>query len=96
LVVTPIALAVKASGGWGVPYLAEGVSGMPALDTRPRSQAERTFTSNVNVDGKGKIDVDFKNMLRGVVATAEAEGLFKQTEIRRQTQMQPAAQGPEE
>lgn len=35
-------------------------------------------------------------MPRGVVANEEGEGLFKKTEISRQTQMETAAVGPEE
>jgi hypothetical protein len=42
------------------------------------------------VAGNGKISVDFKNMPRGVTGTAEGEGLFKTTEITRQT----AREGP--
>jgi hypothetical protein len=80
----------------GVPFLSAGMPGMPALDATQLSRAERTFKSQVDVNGKGKIDVDFKNMPRGVIATAEDEGLFKKTEINRQTQMEPAAVGPEE
>jgi hypothetical protein len=46
------------------------------------------------VTGNGKISVDLKNMPRGVRTTAEGEGLFKTTEITRQTQMEPAREGP--
>jgi hypothetical protein len=42
------------------------------------------------VAGNGKISVDLKNMPRGVTGTAEGEGLFKTTEITRQT----AREGP--
>jgi hypothetical protein len=33
-------------------------------------------------------------MPRGVSASAEGDGLFKQTEINRQVQMEPAREGP--
>jgi hypothetical protein len=47
------------------------------------------------VNGKGMISVDV-NAPKGTRVTAEGEGLFKKTEINRQTQMEPAAQEPEE
>jgi hypothetical protein len=50
--------------------------------------------ATVNVTGNGKLD--FTNVPKGVRTTAESSGLFKKTEINRQTQMEPAAQGSEE
>jgi hypothetical protein len=55
--------------------------GMPAaeaLDTRAIDRAR-----DVNVNGTGKILVDFKNVPNGVRTSAEGEGLFKSTEITR-------------
>jgi hypothetical protein len=49
--------------------------------------------SSVNVNGTGKISVDFTKVPRGVRTTAEG-GLFKTTEITRQTQMKAAEEGP--
>jgi hypothetical protein len=46
------------------------------------------------VEGTGKITVDV-NAPKGTRVSAEGGGLFKQTEISRQTQMQPAQAGPE-
>jgi hypothetical protein len=60
---------------WGAAIVAA------TLDAKALSDADRTFTANVS--GTGKLSVDFKNMPRGVVATAEGEGLFKKTEVRR-------------
>jgi hypothetical protein len=61
--------------------------GMSALDT---GALDRAPSQRVDVNGTGKIAVDFKNMPRGVTSKAEGEGLFKKTEVTRQTQMQPA------
>jgi hypothetical protein len=50
--------------------------------------------SSVNVNGTGKISVDFTKVPRRVRTTAEGDGLFKTTEITRQTQMKAAEEGP--
>jgi hypothetical protein len=41
----------------------------------------------------GRFNVCGANVPRGVRTSAEGDGLFKKTEIARQTQMQPAEEG---
>jgi hypothetical protein len=41
----------------------------------------------------GRFNVCGPNVPRGVRTSAEGDGLFKKTEITRQTQMQPAEEG---
>jgi hypothetical protein len=55
-----------------------------------QDRIDRASTREVTVNGKGKIEVDFKNMPNGVNGKAKGDGLFKETRITRQTQMQPA------
>jgi hypothetical protein len=45
------------------------------------------------VEGTGKLTVDV-NAPAGTKVAAEGGGLFKNVETNRQTQMQPAAEGP--
>jgi hypothetical protein len=67
-----------------------------ALDSAmlDRTPLDRSAARDVNVNGTGKISVDFKNMPKGVRGDAEGEGLFKKTEVARQTAMEPAKDGP--
>jgi hypothetical protein len=46
------------------------------------------------VEGTGKITVDV-NAPKGTSVSAEGGGLFKKTEVNRQTQMEPAERGPQ-
>jgi hypothetical protein len=54
-----------------------------------RKNLAATQTSEHKVTGNGKITVDV-NAPKGVKVGAESSGLFKQTEVNRQTQMEPA------
>jgi hypothetical protein len=89
----------------GVPFLSPGMPGMPGtpavpeaarpppmtvLDTAP---LDRASSQRVDVNGTGKISVDVRAPPMTKVA-AEGDGLFKKTEVARQTQMQLAQEGP--
>jgi hypothetical protein len=47
----------------------------------------------VDVNGKGKIEVDFKNMPDGVSGRAEGGGLLKDTSVSTQRLMSTASRG---
>jgi hypothetical protein len=55
-----------------------------------RSEAARSH----KIKGTGKISVDV-NAPKGTKVGAEGTGIFKDVEINRQTQMEPARKGPE-
>jgi len=59
-----------------------------------RQQLDAAQAAATKVEGTGKITVDV-NAPKGTNVGAEGGGLFKKTEINRQTQMEPAARGPE-
>jgi hypothetical protein len=61
-----------------------------ALDTRA---LDRAASRDVNVNGTGKISVDVRAPA-GTRVGAQGQGLFKTTEVNRQTQMLPAEYGP--
>lgn len=61
-----------------------------ALDVRA---LDRAAARDVNVNGSGKISVDVRAPA-GTKVNAQGQGLFKTTEINRQTQMLPAEYGP--
>lgn len=74
--------------------------GQLAGDTRATAQVasernavDQVATMNHRVEGTGKISVDV-NAPPNVHVRALGGGLFKRTEINRQTQMEPARQGP--
>ncbi|PWT74307.1 MAG: hypothetical protein C5B60_06855 [Chloroflexi bacterium] len=71
---------------------AAGDRGAEAMDHAAQA-LDRAAMQNVNVNGTGKISVDV-NAPPGTRVAAEGEGLFKSTEISRQTQMMPAESGP--
>jgi len=60
-----------------------------------RSELDQTMAREVShrVEGTGKLTVDV-NAPAGTKVAAEGGGLFKQTEVNRQTQMTPAREGP--
>jgi hypothetical protein len=58
------------------------------------SPLDRAGVRDVNVNGTGKIEVDFKNVPKGVRTRAEGEGLFKSTEVSRYSAMTEADVGP--
>jgi hypothetical protein len=58
-----------------------------------RQQLDRTQAASTKVEGTGKISVDV-NAPKGTNVGAEGGGLFKNVEINRQTQMEPARRGP--
>jgi hypothetical protein len=66
-----------------VPFLGAGAAG---LDTAP---LDRAPSQRVDVNGTGKLSVDVKAP-EGTKVAAEGAGLFKDTEVKRQTQMAPA------
>jgi hypothetical protein len=76
----------------------QGIVGQPGIDAfSPEAQArrwiDRAQSSSTKVEGTGKISVDV-NAPKGTGVQAEGGGLFKDVEINRQTQMEPARRGP--
>jgi hypothetical protein len=59
-----------------------------------RQQLDTSQASNGKIEGTGKITVDV-NGPKGTKVGAEGGGIFKDVEINRQTQMEPARKGPE-
>jgi hypothetical protein len=59
-----------------------------------RQQLDSSQASNGKIEGTGKITVDV-NGPKGTKVGAEGGGIFKDVEINRQTQMEPARKGPE-
>ena len=59
-----------------------------------RDQLDKSQAANGKVTGEGKISVDV-NAPKGTKVGAEGKGIFKDVEINRQTQMEPARKGPE-
>ncbi|MGY8661766.1 CHAP domain-containing protein [Bradyrhizobium sp. UFLA05-109] len=59
-----------------------------------REQLDRRMAATNKVEGSGKISVDV-NAPKGTTVGAEGKGIFKDVEINRQTQMEPARKGPE-
>jgi hypothetical protein len=76
-----------------------GLMGGAAMDQGQVAQAldakalDRAAARDVNVNGTGKISVDVRAPA-GTRVNAQGQGLFKRTEITRQTQMMPAEYGP--
>ena len=60
---------------------------------RSRQEIDRTQSASTKVEGTGKLTVDV-NAPKGTRVAAEGGGLFKKTEVSRQTQMEPAKSGP--
>ncbi|MBR0753511.1 hypothetical protein JQ604_15085 [Bradyrhizobium jicamae] len=58
-----------------------------------RAQLDRSQAASTKVEGTGKISVDV-NAPKGTNVAAEGGGLFKNVEIKRQTQMSEAPRGP--
>jgi hypothetical protein len=63
-----------------------------ALDANRRT-VDATSKQQVEVNGSGTLTANI-NAPKGTTATMEGEGLFKNTIVNRQTQMEPAAGGP--
>jgi GH24 family phage-related lysozyme (muramidase) len=61
--------------------------------TADRKQIDKTQSASTKVEGSGKISVDV-NAPKGTKVGAEGKGLFKDVEVNRQTQMEPARRGP--
>lgn len=59
-----------------------------------REQLDRKMAAGNKVEGSGKISVDV-NAPKGTKVGAQGGGIFKDVEINRQTQMEPARKGPE-
>jgi uncharacterized protein (TIGR02594 family) len=74
--------------GW-----AAGVRSFMSRLGEDRQQIDRSQTATTKVEGTGKLSVDVKAP-KGTQVDASGGGLFKQTEINRQTQMEPARRGP--
>jgi hypothetical protein len=98
---TPSAFAgrpIDLAGGGSAPWKAGGELGQQQTNLMDVASAgsalDRASEREVNVNGTGQINVDFKNMPRGVTGQAEGGGLFRKTEISRHVQMEPAASGP--
>lgn len=76
-----------------------GLMGGTSMDLSQAGQAldaralDRAAARDVNVNGSGKISVDVRAPA-GTRVGAQGQGLFKTTEITRQTQMMPAEYGP--
>jgi hypothetical protein len=62
--------------------------------TDDRQEIDKAAGSATKVEGSGKISVDV-NAPKGTGVSAEGKGIFKDVEINRQTQMEPAKKGPE-
>jgi uncharacterized protein (TIGR02594 family) len=60
-----------------------------------RQQLDKSQAASTKVEGNGKITVDV-NAPKGTKVGAEGSGLFKSTEINRQTQFAPPERGPAE
>ncbi|MBO4221952.1 hypothetical protein [Bradyrhizobium neotropicale] len=58
-----------------------------------RAQLDRSQVASTKVEGSGKISVDV-NAPKGTKVDAQGGGLFKDVEVNRQTQMEPARRGP--
>jgi hypothetical protein len=76
---------------------------MPEMPTGPPTFTDRDLqdarkgldqSSETKINGTGKITVDV-NGPKGTKVGAEGGGIFKDVEINRQTQMEPAKRGPE-
>jgi hypothetical protein len=67
-------------------------TGAATID-RAAQALDRAAVQNINVNGTGKLSVDV-TAPPGTRVAADGEGLFKTTEISRQTQMMPAQSGP--
>jgi hypothetical protein len=63
-------------------------------DDAARAQLDKSAQAGTKVEGSGKISVDV-NAPKGTKVAAEGKGIFKDVEINRQTQMEPARKGPE-
>jgi hypothetical protein len=59
-----------------------------------REQLDKRMAAGNKVEGTGKISVDV-NAPKGTKVEAQGGGIFKDVEINRQTQMEPARKGPE-
>jgi len=70
--------------------MARGIEGQSSFD---RSVLDSNASNETRVTGTGKLSVDVKAP-RGTKVEAEGGGLFKKTEIDRQTQMEPAQSAP--
>jgi hypothetical protein len=86
------------SGRGGVSYSWRNVSGAtlrrPDWDTDSNRQTvDAARSQDVNVNATGKLTADI-NAPPGTKVKMEGDGLFKKTEVNRQTQMEPAAVGP--
>jgi hypothetical protein len=63
-----------------------------AIDANRRT-VDAKSKQQVEVNGSGTLTANI-NAPKGTTATMEGEGLFKKTVVNRQTQMEPAQQGP--
>ncbi len=75
----------------GMPPKPDGVTIDEAQ--RSREQIDRSQSSTQKVEGTGKLSVDVRAP-KGTNVEASGQGLFKNTEINRQTQMEPTRRGP--
>jgi hypothetical protein len=86
---------------FGPQHLALAQSGQTQTAQNPFARSDivmgdRSLLSKsdvAKVEGTGTIRVDV-NAPKGTAVSAEAGGLFKNTEVSRQTQMEPAKSGP--
>jgi uncharacterized protein (TIGR02594 family) len=82
----------------GAPGLGNGIgpTAGPGFGGEQRGELDRGALDRANamrVTGTGKLSVDVKAP-RGTKVEAQGEGLFKKTEVDRQTQMEPAQSSP--
>jgi hypothetical protein len=70
----------------GVPFLSPGMPGMPAAQALDTAAIDRAPSQRVDVNGTGKLSVDVKAP-SGTKVAAEGDGLFKETQVKRQEQM---------
>ena len=81
----------------GAPYAGRdqpGGASPSRSDQIERARSVLNRNQSMKVEGSGKISVDV-NAPKGTRVGAQGKGLFKDVEINRQTQMEPAKRGPE-
>jgi hypothetical protein len=82
----------------GAPYAGRDQPGGASPVTPDQIERARSVLNrnqSMKVEGSGKISVDV-NAPKGTRVGAQGRGLFKDVEINRQTQMEPAKRGPQQ
>lgn len=81
-----------------VPFLTgaeeTSVSGGGWRESIDRTELDKATAEAFNVKGTGKVDVEVKQAKGATESTDDTDKLFKKEKIERQTQMEPAKEGP--